>query len=95
MSFSESSLEFDLYEDMRRRLMRLLVGEGRDTVEAERIALYVMKGVREVPRLLGALAGGNATDHEIRPLLDLVLDNAAALDKARALMLGDGEQPLH
>ena len=95
MSFSESSLEFDLYEDMRRRLMRLLVGEGRDAVEAERIALYVMKGVREVPRLLNALAGGNATDHEIRPLLDLVLDNAAALDKARTLMLGEGEPPLH
>ena len=95
MSFSESSLEFDLYEDMRRRLMRLLLGEGRDPVEAERIALYVMKGVREVPRLLNALAGGNATDHEIRPLLDLVLDNAAALDKARALMRGEGEPPLH
>jgi hypothetical protein len=95
MSFSESSLEFDLYEDMRRRLMRLLVGEGRDTVEAERIALYVMKGVREVPRLLNALAGGNATDHEIRPLLDLVLDNAALLDKARVLMLGAEDQPLH
>ena len=95
MSFSESSLEFDLYEDMRRRLMRLLLGEGRDPVEAERIALYVMKGVREVPRLLNALAGGNATDHEIRPPLDLVLDNAAALDKARALMRGEGEPPLH
>ena len=94
MSFHESSLEFDLFEDMRRRLMRLLLAEGRDAVEAERIALYVMQGVREVPKLLNALAGGNATDHEIRPLLDLVLDNADSLDKARALLQGD-EQQLH
>jgi hypothetical protein len=95
MSFCESSLEFDLFEDMRRRLMRLLLAEGRDEVEAERIALYVVQGVREVPRLLNALAGGNATDHEIRPLLDLVLDNAASLDKARAIMHGLEDQPLH
>jgi hypothetical protein len=95
MSFCESSLEFDLYEDMRRRLMRLLVGEGRDEVEAERIALYVMQGVREVPRLLNALAGGNASDREVRVLLDLVLDNAASLDKARALFAGEGERPVH
>ncbi len=93
MSFCESSLEFDLYEDMRRRLMRLLVEEGRDAVEAERIALYVMQGVREVPRLLNALAGGNASDREVRMLLDLVLGNASSLDKARALMLGpEGQQ---
>jgi hypothetical protein len=95
MGFCETSLEFDLFEDMRRRLMRLLLGEGRGEVEAERISLYVMQGVRDVPRLLNALAGGNATDHEIRPLLDLVLDNSALLDKARALMHGGEEQPLH
>ncbi len=94
MSFCESSLEFDLFEDIRRRLMRLLLDEGRGDVEAERIALYVVQGVREVPKLLNALAGGNAPDHEIRPLLDLVLDNAASLDKARALLQGD-EQQLH
>ena len=94
MSFHESSLEFDLFEDMRRKLTRALVGGGRDEIEAERIALYVMQGVREVPKLLNALAGGNATDHEIRPLLDLVLDNADSLDKARALLQGD-EQQLH
>ena len=95
MSFCESSLEFDLFEDMRRRLMRLLVEEGRDEVEAERIALYVMQGVREVPRLLNALAGGNASDREVRVLLDLVLDNSASLDKARTLMLGAEGQHVH
>jgi len=92
MSFCESSLEFDLYEDMRRRLMRMLVAEGRGEVEAERIALYVMQGVREVPRLLNALAGGNASDAEVRHLLDLTLDNAASLEKARALILGEGQE---
>jgi len=95
MSFDESSLEFDLFEDMRRRLMRLFVGEGRDEVEAERIALYVVQGVREVPKLLNALADGNASDQEIRPLLDIVLDNASSLDKVRALMRGDEEPRVH
>jgi hypothetical protein len=95
MSFCESSLEFDLFEDMRRKLTRLLVEEGRDVVEAERVALYVVQGVREVPKLLNALAGSNATDKEIRALLLLVLDNASSLDKARALLAGTDEQPVH
>jgi hypothetical protein len=95
MSFCESSLEFDLFEDMRRKLTRLLVEEGRDAVEAERIALYVMQGVREVPKLLNALAGSHTADKEVRKLLDLVLDHGASLDKARALLLGEGEQPVH
>ncbi len=95
MNFHESSLEFDLFEDMRRKLTHLLVEEGRDEVEAERIALYVMQGVREVPKLLNALAGGHTTAREIRRLLDLVLDQGASLDKARALLEGEGEQPVH
>jgi len=95
MSFCESSLEFDLFEDMRRKLTRLLTEEGRDVVEAERIALYVVQGVREVPKLLNALAGSSATDGEIRSLLDLALDNASSLDKARALLAGTDEQPVH
>lgn len=95
MSFSESSLEFDLFEDIRRKLTRLLTEEGRDAVEAERIALYVTRGVREVPKLLNALAASNTSDKETRTLLDLVLDNASSLDKARALLLGADEQPIH
>ena len=95
MNFCESSLEFDLYEEMRRRLTLVLTTDGRDAVEAERVALYVMQGVREVPRLLNALAGKKTTDREILVLLDLVLDHAHAFDKARALLAGEEQPPLH
>jgi hypothetical protein len=95
MSFCESSLEFDLYEEMRRKLALVLTSQGRDAVEAERISLYVMQGVREVPRLLNGLAGSSTTDREVLHLLDLVLGHALSLDKARALLLGQGEEPLH
>jgi hypothetical protein len=96
MSFCESSLEFDLFEDMRRNLSRVLVEEGREAVEAERVALYVMQGLREVPRLLNALASSHAPAPETRLLLDTVLDNASSLNKARAILLGlDDEQVVH
>jgi hypothetical protein len=95
MSFCESSLEFDLFEDMRRKLTRVLTEEGRGEVEAERVALYVMQGVREVPKLLNALAGGHTSARDIRQLLDLVLEHGASLDKARALLQGEGDQPVH
>jgi hypothetical protein len=95
MSFSESSLEFDLFEDMRRKLTLRLVEDGHDEVRAERIALYVMKGVREVPKLLNALAGSQTTAAQVRALLDVVLENTTSLDKARALLLGEDQPPLH
>jgi hypothetical protein len=88
MSFCESSLEYDLFENMRRRLARVLVVEGREEIEAERIALYVMQGLREVPKLLNALASSNTPDGEARDLLNVVLDNAASLERARSLLLG-------
>jgi hypothetical protein len=91
MSFFESSLEYDLFENMRRRLARLLAAEGREEIEAERIALYIMQGVREVPRLLNALASKNTPDAETRDILNLVLDGAASLERARLLLLGIDE----
>ena len=95
MNFHESSLEFDLYEDMRRKLTRALVGGGREEIEAERIALYVMQGVREVPALLNALASDRTNEAETRRLLELVLEHAASLDRARALLIDRGDEPLH
>lgn len=91
MSFSESSLEYDLFENMRRRLARLLVADGREEIEAERAALYVMQGVREVPKLLNALASRNTSDAETRDILNLVLEGAVSLERARALLLGVDE----
>jgi hypothetical protein len=95
MNFHESSMEFDLFEDMRLKLTRALVGGGREELEAERIALYVMQGVREVPALLNALASDHTNDGETRRRLQLVLDNAVSLDRARTLLLGVGDEPLH
>ena len=95
MNFQESSMEFDLFEDMRRKLTRALVVAGREEIEAERIALYVMQGVREVPALLNALASDHTTEGEARRLLELVLENAVSLDRARALLIARGDEPLH
>ena len=91
MSFCESSLEYDLFESMRRRLARLLAAEGLEGIEAERVALYVMQGVREVPKLLNALASSNTSDAEARDILNLVLEGAASVERARALLLGIDE----
>lgn len=91
MDVCDTSLEFDLYESMRRRLARVLAAEGRDEIDAERIALYVMQGVREVPGLLNALASGSTSDAETRALLDAVLDNAASLERARLLLAADAD----
>ena len=91
MNVCDTSLEFDLYESMRRKLARVLAAEGRDEIDAERIALYVMQGVREVPGLLNALASGSTSDAETRALLDAVLDNAASLERARLLLAADGD----
>jgi hypothetical protein len=90
MSFDETSLEFDLFESMRRRLARVLAAAGREEIDAERVALYVMQGLREVPGLLNALASGSTSDAETRALLDAVLDNAASLERARMLLAPDG-----
>jgi hypothetical protein len=91
MDFCDTSLEFDLFESMRRRLARALVAGGRDEIDAERIALYVMQGVYEVPALLNALASDSLPDAETRALLDAVLDNAASLERARMLLAPDAD----
>ena len=96
MSFNESSLEFDLFESMRLKLARVLAVGGRGEIEAERIALYVMQGVREVPRLLNALASSNTPDGETSNILNIVLDNADSLERARALLAGqDVPEDIH
>ena len=85
----DNSLEFDMLEDARRRLMETLMRAGRERLEAERIAFYVMQGIREAPKLLQALSQIRPrTDEEILATLDALLDNASSLDKARSLLLG-------
>jgi hypothetical protein len=84
----DNSLEFDMFEDMRRKLVELLVAEKYERLEAEKIALYVVQGVREVPKLLSALSKikGDARA-EVLETLHAVLENAWALEKAKAMVL--------
>lgn len=95
MSSDESSLEFDMYEDMRRTLTRILTEDGRDAIEAERISFYVMQGLRDVPKLLNALGRARKPASETLGLLSDVLDNASSLTRARAMLLGLDDQLLH
>lgn len=91
----DSSLEFDMFEDMRRNLTEVLVREGRETIEAERISLYVVQGVRDVPRFITALVRGHKPDQEILAALLNLLNNATTLDKARQLLLGLDDKIIH
>jgi hypothetical protein len=85
----DNSLEFDMFEDMRRRLVEVLVSEGRERLEAEKIALYVVQGLREVPRLVKMLSESRSHPRaEILETLKLTLENASALEKARELLHG-------
>ncbi len=38
----DTSSEFDMFEDVRRKLTELLLRAGREVREAERIALYIV-----------------------------------------------------
>ena len=84
----DTSLEFDMFEEMRRKLVEVLVTEGHERIEAEKIALYVIQGVREVPKLLAALAEIRSHQRaEVLETLHAVLENGVALSKAHALLL--------
>ena len=89
----DNSLEFDMFEDMRRRLVEVLVSEGRERLDAEKIALYVVQGLREMPRLLKMLSESRSHPRAaILATLKLVLENASALEKAREMLLGFDEE---
>jgi hypothetical protein len=85
----DNSLEFDMFEDVRRRLVEVLVSEGRERLDAEKIALYVMQGLREMPKLVKMLSESRSHPRaEILSTLRLVLENATALERAREMLLG-------
>ena len=85
---TDPSLEFDTFEYLRGRLTDALVGGGREPLEAAKIALYVVQGLRNVPKLLRvfSLDKPPAPD-ELMEALGSVLDEAPALEKARRLLL--------
>jgi hypothetical protein len=85
----DNSLEFDMFEDMRRRLVEVLVSEGRERLDAEKIALYVVQGIREMPKLIKMLSESRSHQRaEIISILKLVLANSHALGKAEEMLLG-------
>ncbi|HEX8177355.1 MAG TPA: hypothetical protein VF543_19860 [Pyrinomonadaceae bacterium] len=89
----DNSLEFDMFEDVRRRLVEFYQSEGRDRLEAEKIALYLVQGIRYTPKLIATIAEAEShTRTEINDCITSVLDNAHALEKARAVVLGLEDQ---
>ena len=90
----DTSSEFDMFEDVRQKLTTLLLREGRDEIEAERIALYFVQGVRDVPKFLARLAeAGEDERAQVLPLFYQILDNAAALERARRVLLNVEQEP--
>jgi hypothetical protein len=84
----DNSLEFDMFEDVRRRLVEVLVSEGRERLDAEKVALYVVQGLREMPRLVKMLSESRTHPRaEILSTLRRTLENASALEKAREMLL--------
>ena len=89
MTEEDNSLEFDMFEDMRRRLVEVLVSEGRERLDAEKIALYVVQGLRDMPKLVKMLSEARSHPRaEIISTLKVALENATALEKAREMLLG-------
>jgi hypothetical protein len=92
----DNSLEFDMFEDVRRRLVEVLVSEGRERLDAEKIALYVVQGLREMPKFVKMLSESRSHPRsEILSTLKMVLENATALERAREILLGlDAEEQI-
>ncbi len=85
----DNSLEFDMFEDVRRRLVQFYQAEGRERLEAEKIALYLVQGMRDIPKLIAMIAEADSHTHkEISDAINAVLDDETALEKARAVLLG-------
>jgi hypothetical protein len=84
----DTSLEFDMFEDIRRKLVEVFVREGRARLEAEKIALYVVQGVRDVPKLLTVLTEEESDAEILRAIHGFLEDTSTALDRAREILLG-------
>lgn len=89
---TDPSLEFDMFEMVRLRLVEALVLAGRGVIDAERAALYVVTAMRPASHLLKTATQFHPPEHgELLDAMSRVLDEAAALEKARQIVLGDGE----
>ena len=85
---TDPSLEFDLFEVVRLRLAEALTRRDYDPLEAERIVLYVVQGVRPVSQFLKVLTTEKAPgDDEIMDALTRTLDEAPTFARATRLLL--------
>jgi hypothetical protein len=85
---TDPSIEFDVLEVVRVRLVEALTAGGYELIEAERVALYVVGAARPVSILLKVTTGSQPAAHEeVREALGRLLDEAPALEKARRIML--------
>jgi uncharacterized protein (DUF2236 family) len=97
---TDPSIEFDVFEVMRVRLVEALTASGHELIEAERVALYVVGAARPVSKLLKLTTRSQPAAHEeVREVLARLLDEVPALEKARRIMLrleegaeGDADQ---
>lgn len=89
----DNSLEFDMFEDVRRRLVEFYQSEGHERLEAEKIALYLVQGIRDTPKFIATIAEADShSRQEINAAITSVLENAIALEKARDMLLGFDNQ---
>ncbi len=88
----DTSLEFDMFEDVRRKLVEVFERAGYTELDAEKVALYIVQGIRDVPKLIAMLGEADShTQEEISEAINAVLLNASAMEKARAFLSGRAE----
>ena len=89
---TDPSLEFDVFEMVRIRLVEAVTAGGYDLIEAERVALYVVEIARPVTKLLKVATRVEPPSHgEVLEALSRVIEEAGALGKARRIMRRAGE----
>ncbi len=96
MSTRDNSIEFDMYEEIRRKLSQHLINQGKSMIDAERIALYTVQGIRAMPKLMTVLSQTSVyQDAQISQALRDMLEGALPLTKARAILISEdgGEIP--
>lgn len=92
MPTRDNSLEFDMYEEIRRKLSQHLIGQGKSMIDAERIALYTVQGIQAMPKLLTVLSQTSVhQDVQISRALRDTLEGALPLTKARAIFMSEEE----
>ncbi len=85
---TDPSLEFDVFETMRRRVADALVRRGYEEVAAERAALYLVEVSRPVSHFLKVLTRDDRPgDEEVFESVGRVVDALPALEKAQQVLL--------